>query len=150
MESYACTFTLRPNMYRHSLKKQYDLLKSAVESVPFYLSLVCELTNSGNIHAHGIIKEVAKTVQGSFKQYILEYFRGNKVIGYICLKPITDKDKWVKYCLKNYYQTKVDLYFAPTVMINEDSGFPKGIEITSILLEMLYEHKNDPIIIDDI
>lgn len=139
MESLACTFTLKPVQYRCPLSKQYENVKSVLSDSPFKFSLVCEITNSGNLHMHGIIDQIHKVQYGTFKQSVVEYFRLSKVVGFICLKELTDKDGWINYCFKNYFITKKDIYFAPTVMFNNSHLFPKGLEIVNILSGMLEE-----------
>lgn len=133
MAELAITITLRPAVFRHSIKKQYDLLHNAVLDCPFFVSLVAELTNSGNLHAHGIVSEFRDTTYGSFKQYVIEHFRSSKVIGFICLKEMDNRAKWFNYCLKNYKETKKDLYFANVVIINENVNFPHGLDLIQIV-----------------
>jgi len=154
MESLACTFTLKPSMYRFPIKDQYDKLKNELLNLGsiFSKSLVCELTNSGNLHLHGIISfsEGVTNGHGTFRQFVLERFRNSKVIGFICLKELSDKEGWINYCLKHYFITNKDLYFAPTVMFNDNIHFPKGYELLDILRDLISEDEVDEVDVADL
>lgn len=133
MIKLALTVTIKPNLYRHNLSVQYDKAKKELTSTPFKISLVSEVTKSGNLHLHGIIEQVKAVSKGSFRQSVVDYFRTNKVIGYIYLKEITELDVWLDYCFKDFNKSKLEFYFAPIVMIDEVDDFPKGIDRWKII-----------------
>lgn len=130
----AITLTIQPKHYRENIDKQYDLVKNELLMAPFYLSLVTEITKNGNLHFHGLVKEfiIANRKRGTFRQFIHNFFRKSKVIGFVNLTEVTDQRGWYEYCFKDYNKTKEDLDFAPIVILNDVPDFPHGLEIIQL------------------
>ncbi|WP_445769570.1 hypothetical protein, partial [Rheinheimera sp.] len=72
------------------------------------LSLITELTQNFNIHAHGTVRILLKAIKGkrSPQHFIQDYFRNMKDCGFIYIKPIDNYNVWKTYCQKNYRITK--------------------------------------------
>jgi len=101
---YAITLTLNPKMYSKKPLTQYkysclrlnEIIKD--ESLDF-VELVPELTNSNNIHYHGtILLQHQKWAYAN--DYIHELFRKEQIFGFLCIKDLTDSDKWSEYISK--------------------------------------------------
>jgi len=103
-EAYAITLTLRPIWYKKTIEEQAKLIKDELFRLHgarrLSLSLVLEYTKAYNLHSHGLIKKHNINALSHLRQ-INDIFRGNKIIGFICIKPITDINKWKEYIEKS-------------------------------------------------
>lgn len=133
MPLLAVTFTIQPKHYKECLARQYELVKEELRVTPFAISVVAEITKSGNLHLHGIV-EAKEPKRGTLKQHIIDHFRKAKVVGFIYVKEITDLEKWIGYCLKDFEKTKKDLDFAPIVMLDQAISFPEGLDLLNIIV----------------
>lgn len=150
METYAITLTIKPNHYKDDILTQYSSSKNEIDQCPYQLSLVCEFTKAHNLHFHGLVS-LPKPKRGTAKGAIHNFFRKCKYLGFIYVVDLTDQRKWFQYCFKEIEVTKLDLDFAPTVIINNVDIFPHGIEILQVKLDnhdRIYPSK--PINIEDL
>jgi len=110
-----------------SIEQQFDLLESEIKGIcnddKILMVMIAELTKSFNIHAHGYIKVRVKNAQ----RFIHDLFRGNKIIGYICLKPVDDHQKWLDYIIKDIQKTTGTLYCRIPIIVDELSYIPDDI-----------------------
>jgi hypothetical protein len=104
-ETHAITITLKPNNYIHDSVIQQGRLELEIlklrKDKSLKLSLICELTQSSNIHCHGIIQVIKKDINKSDIYNLNNTFRRLEYIGFVCIKPITTLDDWLKYCTKD-------------------------------------------------
>lgn len=118
---YAITITLQPTNFKMAVEHQYDALLAEViddiVSEEVQLSLMTELTHNHNVHAHGIIKVTNKGKCRSYLSYIYDMFRNRKVIGFIKVKPLGDREGWIEYCTKSNEET-MEHIDRPTVLID--------------------------------
>lgn len=145
METLAITLTIQPKHYKDDINKQYYGAKEEIERCPYLLSLVCEFTKSHNLHFHGLVS-LPKPKRGTAKGNIHNYFRTCKYIGFIYVKEITALREWLQYCFKEVEITKLDLDFAPAVIIDQVDQFPHGLEI----LQLKIDKNNKNIDIEDL
>jgi len=118
---FAITITLRPSMYAMTAIMQRNAIQGIMNSFEnCKLSLICELTQSYNIHLHGTIKVPIKGKK-DVQHIVHDIFRPFKEIGFICVKPIDDYDVWQKYCLKEYMKTLNNVGEKP--VIRDDNDF---------------------------
>lgn len=136
MEALALTLTIKPKFYSKDLAEQYTLVKEELKQCPFNKSLVTEITKSGNLHFHGVINVPTVGLRGTAKQAVHNYFKKCKVIGFIYVKEMTDRKGWYSYCFKELDKTKLDVYFAPTIIVDECIDFPKGLEIIQLQCDL--------------
>lgn len=102
---YEITLTLRPQMYRHDSKVQYEQTKALLDDVfnrgslkdPSRCSIIAELTQEDNIHYHGIVD--LKDFQARHR-LIERIRRHNKVFGKKTLSQIVNYPTWVAYINK--------------------------------------------------
>lgn len=103
-EAYAITLTLRPIWYKKTIEEQAKLIKDELFRLHgvrrLSLSLVLEYTKAYNIHSHGVIKKHNINKLSELRQ-LNDIFRGNKFIGFVCMKPVTDIYKWRDYIEKS-------------------------------------------------
>jgi hypothetical protein len=114
---HCITITLRPSSYDFDIDKQLLLalaeLYDLKDEITF--SLVVELTKAFNIHFHGIVEYKGFTNQSHLR--LLHYaFRAKKVIGHVCIKPMSDIEGWRTYMYKDIEETK--LHLPNTVLIH--------------------------------
>lgn len=105
--SFALTLTLNPKLYTLEPVIQRNLLQGILNTLSqdgsMKLTMFAELTQSQNIHAHGLVQVKLngnKTVAFIFASLTRKY----KDLGHWCIKPITDHDIWYKYCVKEQQQ----------------------------------------------
>lgn len=115
----ALTVTIKPKYYRMSCKEQFmetfQLLLSWLK--PFKHTTVAEFTPQGNVHYHGVIQIPMHLLKNKLpKYYLIDYFRGSSTFGYVCVKPITNHDGWIKtYVAKHLDETKQVLGCTPII-----------------------------------
>lgn len=116
MVDYSFTITLKPVMYKKDIDWQYDEtcneLVIALRSISNNFTLVCELTQSMNVHYHGIIE------LGTSKRKFVNLFRNDKKFGFISCKEITNREGWVNYLRKDLKNSMEEL--GRRVIINDD------------------------------
>lgn len=134
METYAITLTIQPKHYKDDINTQYYNSKAEIDQCPYSLSLICEFTKSHNLHFHGLVS-LPKPKRGTSKGAIHNFFRKCKYIGFIYITDITEMRKWLQYCFKEVEITKLDLDFAPSVIIDNVEQFPHGLEILQLKLD---------------
>lgn len=119
---FALTITLQPNNFKLPVEEQYDaLLAEIIDDVigeDVKLSLITELTNAHNVHAHGIIRVNSKGKARSYLSYIYNLFRNRKTIGFIKAKEMGDREGWLEYCTKCSEETSNHID-RPIVIIDE-------------------------------
>lgn len=115
MANFSFTITLKPSMYRDEPEIQYDKciynLYTLLKSLTNNFTLVVELTQSMNIHMHGIIELHHKK-----KWYTT--FRKSDIFGFTVCREITDMVKWKEYISKSLEETYKVLNRRP--IINDD------------------------------
>jgi len=106
-QSYACTITLKPAVRRDTCEEQYDKYASYVvntikERYPgCMLKLMCEMTKSYDLHFHGTVNfKINKRIHNLYKHFS-DSFRGDKIIGFVLLKVITEDTVWDEYIMKS-------------------------------------------------
>ena len=124
---YAFTLTLKPHVRKDTAEMQYDKYVPHVKNQFKQLfgegtlySMIVEFTKSYDIHFHGTIKFHRKCF-GRYKnipRFFSDSFRGDRIIGYVLLKQITDDKAWNAYCGKDLKVVEDDLSRSP--IINND------------------------------
>lgn len=123
-QKYAVTFTLHPKVRRFSAEEQYE--KYAHQVVSQYvstvfpgckMSLVAELTKSYDLHFHGIIQFNMSQLRANCNvpRWFREKFRNHPVIGFVCLKAMTEDSIWIEYISKALKEFKDDLNLNPVI-----------------------------------
>lgn len=99
---YALTITLRPVIYSKPYEQQYEETYQNILNL-FHdckLTLVTELTQSYNIHYHGIVS-VPLTHGRDSRKYIFDQVRKYSKLGSTKVDQITDFAGWSEYILKD-------------------------------------------------
>lgn len=103
---YAYTVTLQPKYYDFMPKEQVDLILNDLNSVSQYVDMDMrfELTEKGNIHAHGVV-QLKRIIYPGYSQMvqIKSMFR-NRIkykIGFVKVEDIHDMAGWYTYCTKD-------------------------------------------------
>lgn len=125
---YAITFTLRSTMYKYQIEVQKN---KAHEDIALFIKdldacgIICtEITPNGNVHFHGLLNfRVYENIAKRIDFYVKDYFRRSKVIGFTCLKQITEFQGWIRYCLGEYSKTK-DLLNSNPIIYNKSRATP--------------------------
>jgi len=115
---YAITVTLNRSLRKYSPDEQYtkSFMPLADLLHRFKKTLVYELTQNGDIHYHGIISLDVKYKNVHIRDMIIfiqNLFRGSKIFGYVCVKQVTDYNKWKEYILKDVQKSKDRLGIFP-------------------------------------
>lgn len=103
---YAYTVTLQPKYYDFMPKEQVELILNDLNSVSQYVDMDMrfELTEKGNIHAHGVV-QLKRIIYPGYSQMvqIKSMFRNrNKYkIGFVKVEDIHDMAGWYTYCTKD-------------------------------------------------
>jgi len=127
--TYALTVTLQPKIFKKTIREQYDLakLEIGVVSRTMHISAITELTQSGNLHFHGIVSQKYQQKRGTFKQTVHDVFRNSKVFGFVCVRPLTDPNIWKDYCTKHIEETKKELDDRPIIFVDDLKLFDRTI-----------------------
>jgi len=137
-QQYALTITLNPKLFTLDVLTQRNQLMSVLNGLiadeKLDLSIIVEFTTSFNIHAHGFVKVPLKVTRNPMF-LIHDIFRKYKtVVGFICIKPITNYHTWLHYCLKDYHITKIELEGENPVILNNMGDFSLAdVEVQNIL-----------------
>lgn len=141
-QQYAITITLNPSLFHLATQFQRNaiqgVLNGIVQNGDAQLSLICEMTQSYNIHLHGFVKIPITKSKKSVIHQIHNIFRDLKDIGYICVKPIDKYIGWLSYCLKEYERTLLELEGHNPVIINDMGDFtdiPSLLDLREAYLE---------------
>lgn len=104
--NYAFTITLKPNLYRYPLEKQYDetylYVSEKLLTIAQQLTMVAEVTKAGNLHFHGVIcftLSKHKHIKSNNKNFI-DLFRNDHIVGFTNLKQIDNEQGWIEYMSK--------------------------------------------------
>lgn len=107
-QEYAITITLAPKLRRLNTEDQEEIFReSIIETLnqsSAKASLVFELTQNMDIHAHGFIKVPIHPTRPA-KQIICNMFRRKTATGFICVKVVEDYQTWYSYCIKDMKET---------------------------------------------
>ena len=103
---FAVTVTLKPSLLRRADSNTqhriaYKECLALLEENCIIHRLVTGITKQGNVHFHGtiskLIKETDRRMQFRFDHMTKKHY----CLGWVCLKPVTDKEKWNTYLDKN-------------------------------------------------
>lgn len=116
---FAITITLLPRWYRDTATDQYDLsylhVCKLVAGLTVKFTLIAELTNSFNVHYHGV---VTMPNYGNCRKRFVDAFRRSKLFGFVNIKAVDNEEGWFDYIRKSIEATKEDLGRPP--IINDD------------------------------
>lgn len=118
---YSYTITLKPVLYKFKAEEQYDktYCRIATELGSFStFTLIAECTKGFNVHYHGTIS-FNECTKNCMKKFV-DYFRGDKEIGYVNIKQITDEPGWIDYISKSIKDTCIALNRRPIIMDDFD------------------------------
>lgn len=103
---YAITLTLNPKLYRMIPDDQFIKMSQIIDELRDYkISIVAELTQQQNVHAHGTIDIEGNKDLKNFWNIIRGLQKGD--LGkMICLKQITNEPQWIEYLKKDLKLTK--------------------------------------------
>jgi len=136
--SYAITLTIKPKWYKFTIEEQKSILKNELMNMSGDIDyhVIIELTQSYNVHAHGIIR--LKNDKNRLRpllelKYLHNMFRKCSVIGFIYLKQITNLFEWKEYCYKNYTQTKIIFCYEEIFIKTVNLTLPNYEDIEKVL-----------------
>jgi len=121
---YAVTLTLKTKMRDLETERQYNA--SSQEVIQLFTcnnikaTIIYELTKNDDIHYHGICKMPLQKHIRDNVIWLRNRFRRNKIIGFVCIKPVDDYHKWVEYISKDIATTKQRLGNIPILMDDYD------------------------------
>lgn len=126
-QQFAITLTLNPKLFKHNVLQQRSILQGTINTIDASnkctLGLCCEITQNGNIHAHGFVKVPLEGKKNPIFR-IHDVFRPYMdIIGFICIKPITTYHNWLHYCLKEHASTVLELDSENPIIIDEMGDF---------------------------
>ncbi|AXH74246.1 MAG: putative replicase [Cressdnaviricota sp.] len=101
---FAITLTVKPVHYVKDLNTQAIDLVNEIDKVfeSFYKTYVLEVTESGNVHAHGIFQYKRMMPYLISDNHLVQLTkRCSKIIGHCLVKPLIDHDGWLKYIIKD-------------------------------------------------
>lgn len=133
---YAVTFTLSRILRKLSSEDQYDVIRNHIydDHKPLFhgwkLTLICELTRSFDVHLHGIMNIEFMKLPIKYwrkpERHIQDIVKNNpKLLGFCCLKQMTDYNGWVSYFSKSLKDTK-DILSRPSIIVDQFNVFPNG------------------------
>lgn len=103
---YAITLTLNPKLYKMIPDDQYIKMSQIIDELRDYkISIVAELTQQQNVHAHGTIEIEGNKDLKKFWNTV-RVLQKEDLGKMICLKQITDEPKWLEYLKKDTTFTK--------------------------------------------
>lgn len=120
---FAITITGSKWIKQFVLEKQNQLMIAEIkqrleEKKSLQLSLVCELTQSGDVHYHGFAQiRLDPKIKKLPKYQIVDCLRAMKCCGFNCVKLVEDYYGWLAYCEKDK-QTSIDCNL-PHVVIDQ-------------------------------
>lgn len=130
---YSLTVTLKPLQYKEFAEKQYDntcmYLINKLTMLNCQYTLVAEMTKACNIHYHGTIEFLKCHKNQHHRKYLIDHFRNDKMIGYVCMKQITDEPGWIEYIKKDIVGTTEVLNRRP--ILKDDFDYFDMDEIAS-------------------
>lgn len=95
---FAYTQTLAKRFYKHKAHKQHEvifpILNKLLRSITQCYTIQAELTQQCNVHYHGIVTFRNHEAKLLFLDSVRE-------LGFSCLKPITNIEKWNEYISKD-------------------------------------------------
>lgn len=120
---YAYTLTLKPKAFAQEPEDQYDKTSAhasaRLKTLSDQFTLIAELTKNYNIHYHGIIK-FPLSKKNLMKEFY-KCFRTDLIIGYVNIRQIDDKPKWLEYISKDLSKTKEVIGRRPLVYDSMDN-----------------------------
>lgn len=128
-QQYAITLTLNPKLFKLSpllqLNALHEVLNGLVGDEKLDLSICCEFTQNGNIHAHGFVRVPLNGIGKKNPIYQINYAfkKYNDIMGYIMVKPIDSYHGWLHYCLKDYNESKIELETENPIAIDNMGDF---------------------------
>lgn len=116
---WAITITLKPKMYKYTLAEQHKMARDEMMILRKYydVTIIAEITKSFNIHYHGVAKirdMTLLTMRGTVPCHITDMFRKSNVIGFVNVKPYSDRG-WIRYIVKDTSVTVKDLQEHPVI-----------------------------------
>lgn len=118
---YAITITLRPKIYSKPYEDQFTETATNINRLfpSCRLTLIAELTQTENIHYHGVIS-IPLSVGPSPTKYFFDQLRKLSAIGKSECKQLMHWDTWKEYLNKDI-KKNIDLnYFYPIVRDDYD------------------------------
>jgi hypothetical protein len=108
---FALTITLKPQIYRETAEEQYRQTAYNVAKLfsKCKLTLIAELTQSCNIHYHGIIA-VPITISSQPRKYIFDQIRKYSKLGKTTVVQMTNYEGWSDYLSKDLQETSKTVY----------------------------------------
>lgn len=114
---YAFTLTLKPKIFAQEPEDQYDKssahASARLNTLSDQFTLIAELTKNYNIHYHGIIKFPLK--KKDLMKEFYKCFRTDLIIGFVNIRQIDDKSKWIDYISKDLCRTKDAIIRRPII-----------------------------------
>lgn len=126
-QQYAITLTLNPKLFKLPPLLQRNALQGVLNELvgdeKLDLSVCCEFTQNGNIHAHGFVRVPLLNNKNPIYQINYAFKKHNDIMGYITVKPIDKYHGWLHYCLKDYEESKIELDGESPVCIDNMGDF---------------------------
>lgn len=106
----------------------YKRYLSIIKKMKCWYELYPELDKTGRLHFHGIVYK-------NNPSYNLDLELLRSKIGFICVKEITNRQKWLKYCKKEFRTTKKLLSIYKAITPLNYIGDTKSYDIVSYYIE---------------
>jgi len=106
----------------------YKRFLKVISKMKCWYELYPELDKTGRLHFHGVIYK-------NNSNYNLDLELLKKKIGFICVKEITNRQKWIKYCKKEFKTTKKLLSINKHISPLDFIGDIQSYDILSYFLE---------------
>lgn len=107
--NFAITITLKPYVRRWDPDRQVDeswcLIQKLFNAESLASTLVTELTASGDVHYHGVIRTATPISLLKLSMRLRNLTRTCRIIGFICLKNPPDLPGWISYVTKDVTNT---------------------------------------------
>lgn len=123
---YAITVTMNPKVFVNDINTQKKLLQQAIGNLTniIKISLICELTKSFNVHAHGVIQiQMDNTTTRSPKQRIANLFRMLSNVGFVAIKDLDNDVGWRDYCQKSYDDNLLEFEYDDPIIFDQCAFF---------------------------
>lgn len=118
-QRYAFTVTLKPRLFNFKAEEQYDRTQESLSlmltRLGYEVSMCAELTKGMNIHYHGTINFKCEPSVLPDKLFV-DAFRKSNVFGFVCIKQITDEQKWMEYISKDLDKTRSYIHRDPRIL----------------------------------
>lgn len=98
------TVTLRPQMYRHTAKQQFDITSLCMKHIlnGYKATCIAELTQENNVHYHCLVDIEGPINKNKFLDKFRQY---HKYFGRKSCKMVMFEESYEKYLVKSYQDT---------------------------------------------